>query len=114
DPTDSVLSANVTMTSFLLSLRSLVVERSEVSRCSNLAFQRNTPSWRRRICCTWVFGGTPTNMSILDLESLAYNFFREVARYEYCLKATGLREESRAAKASWTKYAAEVADIIEV
>jgi len=53
-------------------------------------------------------------MSILDLESLAYNFFREFARYEYCLKATGLREESRAAKASWTKYAAEVADIIEV
>ena len=52
-------------------------------------------------------------MSTPDLESLAFDFFREFARYEYCLKATGLREESRAAKASWTKYAAEVADVIE-
>ncbi len=52
-------------------------------------------------------------MAAADLESLAYEFFREFARYEYCLKATGLREDSRAAKASWTRYAAEVADVIE-
>lgn len=53
-------------------------------------------------------------MATVDLESLAYEFFREFARYEYCLKATGLREDSRAAKASWRKYAAEVVQVIEV
>jgi hypothetical protein len=47
------------------------------------------------------------------LDNLAYNFFREFARYEYCLKATGLLENSRAATASWTKYAAEVAQVLE-
>lgn len=52
-------------------------------------------------------------MATAKLENLAYEFFREFARYEYCLKATGLREDSRAAKASWTKYAAEVARVIE-
>lgn len=52
-------------------------------------------------------------MAAAELENLAYEFFREFARYEYCLKATGLREDSRAAKASWTKYAAEVAHVIE-
>jgi len=53
------------------------------------------------------------NMAGAGLESLGYEFFREFARYEYCLKATGLRESSRDAKASWTKYAAEVKDVIE-
>ena len=53
-------------------------------------------------------------MAATDLESLGYKFFREFARYEYCLKATGLREDSRAAKASWKKYAAEVVGVIEV
>ena len=52
-------------------------------------------------------------MVTVDLERLAYEFFREFARYEYCLKATGLREDSRAAKASWSKYAAEVIQVIE-
>lgn len=52
-------------------------------------------------------------MAAADLENLAYEFFREFARYEYCLKATGLREDSRAAKASWSKYAAEVTQVIE-
>lgn len=52
-------------------------------------------------------------MAAADLESLAFEFFREFARYEYCLKATGLREESRAAKASWSRYAAEVTHVID-
>ena len=52
-------------------------------------------------------------MAASDLEMLAFNFFREFARYEYCLKATGLREDSREAKASWGKYAAEVTQVID-
>jgi len=52
-------------------------------------------------------------MAAADLKSLDFEFFREFARYEYCLKATGLREESRAAKASWNKYAAEVTQVID-
>jgi len=52
-------------------------------------------------------------MAAADLESLAFEFFREFARYEYCLKATGLREDSRAAKASWSKYTAEVTQVID-
>ena len=51
-------------------------------------------------------------MATIELDNLAFEFFREFARYEYCLKATGLREE-HAAKASWTKYAAEVTQVIE-
>lgn len=52
-------------------------------------------------------------MEAADLEGLAFKFFREFARYEYCLKATGLREDSRTAKASWSKYAAEVTHVID-
>jgi len=52
-------------------------------------------------------------MAAEDLECLAFEFFREFARYEYCLKMVGLREDSRAAKASWRKYAAEVAQVID-
>jgi hypothetical protein len=52
-------------------------------------------------------------MAATKLDNLAYEFFREFARYEYCLKATGLREDTRAAKASWRKYAAEVSQVID-
>lgn len=48
------------------------------------------------------------------LDDLGYEFFREFARYEYCLKAIGLLEGTRAAKASWSKYAAEVTQIIDL
>lgn len=52
-------------------------------------------------------------MAATKLETLSYEFFREFARYEYCLKAVGLRENSHTAKASWAKYAVEVANVIE-
>ncbi|WP_413621198.1 hypothetical protein [Klebsiella quasipneumoniae] len=48
------------------------------------------------------------------LDDLGYEFFREFARYEYCLKAIGLLEGTRAAKASWSKYAAKVTQIIDL
>lgn len=52
-------------------------------------------------------------MVAVMLDDLAYEFFREFACYEYCLKATGLRENTRAAKASWSKYAAEVTKVFD-
>ncbi len=52
-----------------------------------------------------------------QLDTLAYEFFREFARCEYCLKAIGFREEGkdgRAAKANWRgKFAQEVQSVIE-
>jgi len=48
-----------------------------------------------------------------QLDTLAFEFFREFARCEYCLKAVGLREKTRAAKANWGAFAAEVQNIIE-
>ena len=47
------------------------------------------------------------------LDDLANEFFREFARYEYCLKRVGLRKESRTAGACWKSYAAEVRDVID-
>lgn len=46
------------------------------------------------------------------LDALAYEFFQEFARYEYCLKVTGLRKDSRTAQACWVKYASEVSEVI--
>jgi hypothetical protein len=48
-----------------------------------------------------------------DLDSLAFEFFREFARCEYCLKAVGLRENNRDAKADWSAFAAEVEEIFD-
>jgi hypothetical protein len=48
-----------------------------------------------------------------DLDSLAFEFFREFARCEYCLKAAGLRENTRDAKANWSAFAAEVEEIFD-
>jgi hypothetical protein len=48
-----------------------------------------------------------------DLDSLAFEFFREFARWEYCLKAVGLRESTRSAKAKWTALDAEVEKIFD-
>ena len=66
-----------------------------------------------RVGLTQALEGTPINIATTELDSLAFEFFREFARYEYCLKATGLREKPGAAKANWTKYAAEVTQVIE-
>ncbi len=52
-------------------------------------------------------------MATSKTEHLACEFFREFSRYEYCLKAAGLREDARGAKASWEKYAAEVTRVID-
>ncbi|TCQ89559.1 hypothetical protein EC840_104467 [Rahnella sp. JUb53] len=47
------------------------------------------------------------------IDNLCYEFFREFARYEYCLKVTGLRYDTKEAKANWDSYAAEVAHVFE-
>lgn len=52
--------------------------------------------------------------STLDIDTLAYDFFREFSRYEYCLKITGLRKGStNKVEADWSKYAEEVESLIE-
>ncbi len=49
-----------------------------------------------------------------DLDGLAYEFFREFARCEYCLKAVGLREPNRRdATADWVAFANEVRVALE-
>ncbi len=52
-------------------------------------------------------------MEELDFESLAFDFFREFARCEYCLKAVGLREKGRDAKANWGAFSSEVREVLE-
>lgn len=52
-------------------------------------------------------------MQVADIDDLAYEFFREFARCEYCLKAVGFRETSRDAKASWGAFANEVRATLE-
>jgi hypothetical protein len=48
------------------------------------------------------------------LDALAWEFFQEFARCEYCLKAVGLREASRKdPTADWGAFAAEVRPAIE-
>ncbi|MBT2059466.1 hypothetical protein KKZ47_10725 [Enterobacter hormaechei subsp. xiangfangensis] len=47
------------------------------------------------------------------IDALSYEFFREFARYEYCLKAVGLRHNTKEAKANWDMYANEVKDVLE-
>jgi hypothetical protein len=47
------------------------------------------------------------------LDSLAFEFFREFARCEYCLKAVGLRKNTRDAKANWSAFAGEVKEIFD-
>lgn len=54
-------------------------------------------------------------MSPSVLDELAFNFFTEFARCEYCLKAVGLRKNARNAEPDWRAFAAEVEvmDVIE-
>jgi len=39
-----------------------------------------------------------------NLESLSFEFFREFARHEYCLKVTGYIRTKRNAEANWESY----------
>lgn len=49
-----------------------------------------------------------------DLDQLAFEFFREFARCEYCLKIVGLREPKRKdPTADWGAFAAEVLHAFE-
>lgn len=50
---------------------------------------------------------------VSDINELAYEFFKEFARCEYCLKAVGLRKASRDACASWDAFANEVRATLE-
>jgi len=52
-------------------------------------------------------------MSSTVLNNLAFNFFTEFARCEYCLKAVGLRKKTRDAQPDWRAFAAEVIDVFE-
>ena len=52
-------------------------------------------------------------MAAADINALAFDFFREFARCEYCLKAVGLRKKGRDAKASWGAFAGEVREVLE-
>jgi hypothetical protein len=51
--------------------------------------------------------------STTHMDSLAFQFFREFARCEYCLKAIGLRENNRNARADWGALATELGTTIE-
>lgn len=47
-----------------------------------------------------------------NIDNLSFEFFREFSRYEYCLKATGLRNEKDGnAMANWDLYAKEVEQV---
>lgn len=49
------------------------------------------------------------------IDELAFEFFKEFARCEYCLKAVGLRETSRRdPTADWGVFAAQVQRVLEV
>lgn len=51
---------------------------------------------------------------LLQLDSLAWEFFQEFARCEYCLKTVGLREPNRREPtADWGAFAAEVRPVLE-
>ncbi len=52
-------------------------------------------------------------MAAADIDVLAFDFFREFARCEYCLKAVGLRENERDAKANWGAFAGEVREVLD-
>lgn len=48
------------------------------------------------------------NMTQDKLDALAFDFFREFARSEYCLKAVGYHKPERDAKPDWDALAAEL------
>ena len=49
-----------------------------------------------------------------NIDELAFEFFREFSRCEYCLKVVGLRKSNRSGpKADWSAFATEVRDVFE-
>lgn len=52
-------------------------------------------------------------MPTKELDELAFDFFTEFARCEYCLKAVGLRKKTRDAQPDWRAFAVEVFDVFE-
>jgi hypothetical protein len=52
-------------------------------------------------------------MDATSINELAYEFFREFARCEYCLKAVGLRENTRDARANWGAFANDIRQTLE-
>lgn len=52
-------------------------------------------------------------MEISPIDSLSYKFFQEFARYEYCLKATGIRPLKKNAEADWDEYAKQVKHVFD-
>lgn len=47
------------------------------------------------------------------INKLCYEFFREFARYEYCLKAAGFLCDKRVAQVNWDRYAMEVTHVFD-
>ena len=53
-------------------------------------------------------------ITLSELDKLAFAFFREFARCEYCLKAVGLRENNRRdPTADWGAFAEQVRDVFD-
>lgn len=52
-------------------------------------------------------------MEMLELDELCFSFFREFARCEYCLKATGFRKPGRDAMADWGAFSVEVRHLLD-
>jgi len=51
---------------------------------------------------------------VTPLDALAFDFFREFARCEYCLKAIGFLKDKKSAEANWVgRFAQDVQDVIE-
>ena len=50
-------------------------------------------------------------MQLEGLDALAFKFFREFSRCEYCLKVVGYREQSRDAKPDWSALARQLEDV---
>ena len=55
-----------------------------------------------------------TRLTSPNLDALAFEFFREFARCEYCLKVVGLREPNRRdPTADWGAFASEIRPTLE-
>jgi hypothetical protein len=48
-----------------------------------------------------------------ELDILAFEFFREFVRCEYCLKAVGFLENTRNPRASWVAFSREIEDLLD-
>jgi len=50
-------------------------------------------------------------MQLVGLDALAFEFFREFSRCEYCLKAVGYRQATRDAKPDWNALARQLESV---